>query len=176
MKYFSLSFIPERNDVNKKAILISILFGNEKSKMLSDILFMCAFIVIGFLSSQYEIIFYAFLSFILIPRIVAIITVFSQIKYNNESQLARRPVTVDFYGDHFVYRYIPTEKFKGTFEKHYAFSRVTNVIDSSNAIAFAFGETDTVLIPKRALDPEKHTMISNLIENYFKGKFIKVDI
>ncbi len=176
MKYFSLSFIPERNDVNKKAILISILFGNEKSKMLSDLLFTCAFIVIGFLSGQYEIIFYAFLSFILIPRIVAIITVFSQIKYNNESQLARRPVTVDFYGDHIVYIFGSTERFKGSFERHYAFSDVTSVIDSSRAIAFSFGENESVVIPKRILDSEKSQMIGNLIENLFKSKYIKVDI
>ncbi len=176
MKYFSVSFLPEKKDVNKKAILISILFGDGKNKMLSKLLFICAFICIGFFMQQYELIYYAFLSFIVIPKIAGVITVFSQIKQNNESQLARRPVTVDFYGDHIVYSFGSTERFKGNFEKHYAFTDVTGVIDSISSIAFSFGENDTVIIPKRVLNNENSQMINNLIENFFKNKLVKVDI
>ena len=176
MKYFSVSFFPERRDVNKKAILISVLFGDNKNKMLSNLMFICAFIFIGFLMEQYELIYYAFLSFIVIPKIAGIITVFSQIKKNNESQLAKRPVTVDFYADHLVYCFGSTERFKGSFEKHYAFSKVTGVVDSISSLAFSFGENDTVIIPKRALSYENSQMINNLIENLFKNKLVKVDI
>lgn len=176
MKYFSVSFNPENKDVNKKAILISILLGNEKNKMLSNLLFMCAFICIGFFMSQYEIIYYAFLSFIVIPRIAAVISVFSQIKANNESQLAQRPVTVDFYADHIVYCFGSTERFKGNFEKHYSFTDVVSVIDSISSFAFSFSENDTVMIPKRVLNDENVQMINNLIENLFKNKLVKVDI
>ena len=176
MKFFSVSFNPEKKDVNKKAILISIIFGNEKNKMLSNLLFICAFICIGFFMKQYEIIYYAFLSFIVIPRIAAIITVFSQIKKNSESHMTRRPITVDFYGDHIVYKFGSTDRFRGTFEKHYAFSNVSSVIDSISSIAFSFGENDSVVIPKRALSYENIQMINNLIENLFKNKLVKVDI
>ncbi len=176
MKFFSISFNPENKDVNKKAILLSIIFGNEKRKMLFNLLFICAFICIGFFLKQYEIIYYAFLSFIAIPRIAAVITVFSQIKANNKSQLARRPVKIDFYDDHIVYIFCRNEKFKGTFEKHYAFSKVTGVIDSISSIAFSFGENESVVIPKRALSYENSQMIGNLIDNLFKNKYIKVDI
>ncbi len=176
MKYFSVSFLPEKKDVNKKAILISILFGDAKNKMLTKLLFMCAFICIGFFMDQYELIYYAFLSFIVIPKIAGVITVFSQIKQNNESQLARRPVTVDFYGDHIVYSFGSTERFKGNFEKHYAFKDVTGVIESISSLAFSFGENDTVIIPKRVLNNENSQMINNLIENLFKNKLVKVDI
>ncbi len=176
MKYFSVNFLPERQDVNKKAIFISILFGEAKNKMLSKMLLMCMFIVFGFMMSQYELIYYAFLSFIVIPKISDIITVFSQIKKNNESQMAHRSITVDFYGDHIVYRFGSTERFKGNFEKHYAFSDVTGVIDSISSLAFSFGEKDSVVIPKRALSYENSQMINNLIENLFKNKLVKVDI
>lgn len=174
MKYFSVNFIPEKVDVNKKALLFNI-FSVRKERLLFDILMLCFVIGMAFVITQYELILFAFLSVFIIPRVTAIILLFSQIN-KSETKLSKRPVTIDFYGDHFVYRYNSTVRFKGTFEKHYAFSKVTNVIDSSNAIAFAFGEADTVLIPKRALDSEKSTMIANLIENLFKNKFIKVDI
>lgn len=176
MKYFSVSFSPEKSDVNKKAILISILFGDMKDKMLSKLLIICGFICFGFFVSQYELIYYAFLSFIFIPKIASVITVLSQIKISNESFLACRPVTVDFYGDHIVYSFGSTESFRGNFERHYAFSEVTNVIESSNSVAFSFGEKDSVVIPKRALNEESAQMIKNLIENLFKNKFIRVDI
>lgn len=174
MKYFSIDFIPEKTDVNKKAVLFN-LFAFDKAKFLPTILIICLFSAFAYFIGQYELILYVLVSILIVPKVSQMILLFSQIN-KNETELSKRPVTVDFYGDHFVYRYIPTDKFRGNFEKHYAFSKVTNVIDSSKAIAFAFGETDTVLIPKRALDEEKHTMISNLIENYFKDKFIKVDI
>ena len=176
MKYFSVSFLPEKKDVNKKAIFISILFSDNKNKLLSKLLFICAFICIGFFMEQYELIYYAFLSFILIPKIADIITVFSQVKKSNESHLARRPITVDFYGDHLVYSFGCTERFKGSFEKHYAFRNVTGVIESINSIAFSFGEKESVVIPKRALSDENRQMIDNLIENLFKNKLVKVDI
>lgn len=174
MKYFSIDFIPEKNDVNKKAVLFN-LFAFDKAKFLPTILIICMFSALAYFIGQYELIFYVLVSLLIVPKVSQMILLFSQIN-KSDTELSKRPVTIDFYGDHFVYRYIPTEKFKGSFEKHYAFSSVTNVIDSSNVIAFAFGETNTVLIPKRALDEEKSTMISNLIENYFKSKFIKVDI
>ncbi len=176
MKYFSVEFIPEKKDVNKKAVLISIFFGDNKNKMLTKLLFICAFICIGFFMEQYELIFYAFMSFIMIPKIADIITVFSQIKKSNESKLAQRPITVDFYGDHIVYSFGSTERFRGCFEKHYAFRNVTGVIDSINSIAFSFGERESVVIPKRALSDENRQMIDNLIENLFKNKLVKVDI
>lgn len=176
MKYFSVSFLPEKKDVNKKAVLISVLFGDVKNQILPKLLFMCGFIFIGFFMEQYELIYYAFLSFIVIPKIAALITVFSQIKQNNESQLSRRPVTVDFYADHIVYSFGSTERFKGSFERHYAFTDVTGVIDSISSLAFSFGENDTVIIPKRVLTGETGQMINNLIENLFKNKLVKVDI
>lgn len=176
MKYFSVSFFPEKKDVNKKAILISILFGDMKNKMLSKLIIICLFICFGFFMSQYELIYYAFLSFIVIPKIADIITVFSQIKKNNESHMAHRPVTVDFYADHIVYSFGSTERFKGNFEKHYAFRDVTGVVDSIGSLAFSFGERDSVVIPKRALSYENSQMINNLIENLFKNKLVKVDI
>lgn len=174
MKYFSVDFIPEKIDVNKKALLINI-FSVRKEKLLFDVLMLCFVIGAAFIISQYELIFFAFLSVIIIPRLTAIIILFSQMN-NSETKLSKRPVTIDFYGDHIVYTCNSTEIFKGNFEKHYAFNKVTNVIDSSNAIVFAFGEADTVVIPKRALNSEKNMMISNLIENLFKNKFIKIDI
>ncbi|MBE6774946.1 MAG: hypothetical protein E7543_02015 [Ruminococcaceae bacterium] len=176
MKFFSVSFLPEKQDINRKAILISILFGDMKSKMLSRMIIICMFICFGFLMSQYELIYYAFLSFIVIPKISELITVFSQIKKNNESHMARRPVTVDFFGDHIIYRFGSTERFRGSFEKHYAFRDVTGVVDSKGALAFSFGERDSVVIPKRALTDESRQMINNLIENLFKSKLIRVDI
>lgn len=174
MKYFSVDFIPEKTDVNKKAIFFN-LFAFDKAKFLPTVVLICMFSALAYFIGQYELIFYVLLSLLIVPKVSQIILLFSQIN-KNETELSKRPVTVDFYGDHFVYRYIPTDKFRGNFEKHYAFNKVTSVIDSNKAIAFAFGETDTVLIPKRALDEEKSMMISNLIENYFKSKFIRVDI
>lgn len=174
MKYFSVDFIPEKRDINKKALLIN-LFAVDKNKLIPKLLIICMLIIFAFFIGQYELIFYVFLSLFIVPKITEIILILSQIK-KGESELSKRPVTIDFYGDHFIYRYNSTIRFKGNFEKHYAFSKVTNVIDSSNAIAFAFGESDTVLIPKRALDAEKNIMIANLIENLFKNKFIRVDI
>ena len=90
--------------------------------------------------------------------------------------MTRRPITVDFYGDHIVYKFGSTDRFRGTFEKHYAFSNVSSVIDSISSIAFSFGENDSVVIPKRALSYENIQMINNLIENLFKNKLVKVDI
>ena len=176
MKYFSVSFSPEERDINKKAILISVLFSDVKKQMLPKLLFICGFIFFGFFMEQYELIYYAFLSFIIIPKAASLITVFSQIKQNNESQLSRRPVTVDFYGDHIVYSFGSTERFRGSFERHYAFCDVISVIDSIGSFAFSFGENDTVIIPKRALSDENSQMINNLIENLFKNKLVKVDI
>lgn len=174
MKYFSVDFIPEKADVNKKAILFN-LFAFDKSKFMPKMIIICLFSAMAYFMGQYELIFYVLVSLLIVPKAAEAILLFSQIN-KSETELSKRPVTIDFYSDHLVYRYIATEKFKGNFEKHYALSKVTNVIDSSNAIAFAFGETDTVLIPKRALNEEKREMISNLIENYFKGRFIRVDI
>ncbi len=176
MKFFSVSFNPEKKDVNKKAILLSIIFGNDKKQLLPKLFIICGFICFGFFMSQYELIYYAFLSLIAIPKIVAAILVFSQIRTNNESMLAQRLVTVDFYSDHIVYIFGSTERFKGNFEKHYAFSDVTSVIDSISSFAFSFGENDAVIITKRVLSDENSQMINNLIENLFKNKLVKVDI
>ncbi len=176
MKFFSVSFNPEKKDVNKKAILLSILFGNDKKQMLPKLFILCGFICFGFFMSQYELIYYAFLSLIIIPKIIASLIVFSQIRKNSESLLAQRPVTVDFYGDHIVCVFGSTERFRGSFEKHYAFTGVTGVIDSLSSFAFSFGENDTVIIPKRVLNDENSRMINNLIENLFKNKLVKVDI
>lgn len=176
MKYFSVSFIQEKRDTNLKAIIISILFGDMKDKILSRLLIMCAFICLGFFMGQYELIYYAFLTFIIIPKVADVLMVISQINKNEASQMSKRPITVDFYGDHIVYFFGSTNRFKGNFEKHYAFSEVTGVVESKNAIAFSFGEKESLIIPKRALNNESIELIGNLIENLFKNKFVKVDL
>ncbi len=176
MKYFSVSYIPEAEDTNKKAIIVSILFGDIKNKLSVNLLVLCLFIAFSFFMKQYELIYYAFLSVIIIPKIVSIITVLSQIKSSNELSMMKRPITVDFYGDHIVHISGSTERFKGSFEKHYPFTDVTSVIESKVSLVFDFGEKGSVLIPKRALNNESSKMIGNLIENLFKNKFVKVDI
>ncbi|MBQ3137406.1 MAG: hypothetical protein IJB74_08005 [Clostridia bacterium] len=176
MKYFSVSFLPEKEDTNKKAILISILFGDEKKNLPVKLFVLCSFIAFSFFMKQYELIYYAFISLIVIPKIANIITVFSQIKSSNKLLMMKRPITVDFYGDHIVHIMGSTERFKGSFERHFPFSDVKAVIDSKLSLSFDFGEKGSVLIPKRALNSESIRMINNLIENLFKNKLVKVDI
>ncbi len=176
MKYFSVSFIPEKEDTNKKAILISILFGDIKNKLPVKLFILCSFIAFSFFMKQYELIYYALITLIVIPKLVSIITVLSQIRSSNELFMMKRPITVDFYGDHIVHIMGSTERFKGSFERHFPFSDVKAVIDSKLSLAFDFGEKGSVLIPKRALNSENSQMINNLIENLFKNKLVKVDI
>ena len=176
MKYFSVSFLHEKEDTNKKAILISILFGDVKKNLSVNLFILCSFIAFSFFMKQYELIYYAFVSLIVIPRLVNAITVFSQIKSSNELYMMKRPIRVDFYGDHIVHIMGSTEMFKCSIERHFPFSDVKAVIDSKLSLAFDFGEKGSVLIPKRVLTAESSQMINNLIENLFKNKLVKVDI
>ena len=162
-------YIDDIKESNKKAILISILFGDAKKNLLVNLFVFCSFIAFSFFMNQYELIYYAFVSIIVIPRLVNVITVFSQIKSSNELSMMKRPITVDFYSDHIVHIMSSTERFKGSFERHYPFSDVKAVIDSKLSLAFDFGEKGSVLIPKRALNSENSYMINNLIENLFKN-------
>ena len=174
MKYFSVSFIPEKNDINKKAIFLN-LFSFDKNRLMPKIGIISAFVIFAIFLKQFELAFYAVISLLFVPKAAETVLLLSQIE-KGDTDLSKRPVTLDFYSDHFVYRYTPTEKFRGNFEKHYSFRKVTGVIESNNAIAFTFGENETVLIPKRAINEETGVLISNLINNLFKSKFIKVNI
>lgn len=173
MKYFSVNYIPQKDDVIKRGFLPSLLALEKGDAMkIISVIFLVAF---AFYLKQYELAVYSLIAFLAIPKISKSIF-FSSQKKMSESDLMKRPVTVDFYGDHIVYIYNPTEKYKGVFERHFGFDKVTNVVDYRKFIAFIFKDNTSIFIPKRALDISQIEMIYNLITNLFSDRFIKADI
>ena len=86
----------------------------------------------------------------------------------------KRPITVDFYGDHLVYTLGSDNSYKGKSERHLGFDKLENIFDFNEAFIFSFTSEGGINIPKRAMSPEQIDMVYNLVENLFKNKYVKV--
>lgn len=166
MKYFSLTLNLTKADYEsyEKKVSKDVLLMRMKQLAIPFIIF-C---VIGAIFDLFNIFLscFLFVSALIIPAMVN--KDFSN-KCRNNSKLVRRPMTVDFYSDHFVVSSVPDEFLKGRTERHYGFDTVGNVFESSEYFYFIFKTNNILIIPKKALDEEKFGMIKNLINNLFSN-------
>ena len=88
--------------------------------------------------------------------------------------LLNKPITVEFYEDHFVVRNKPDEISESFSEKHYGFDTVVNAFESEEYFYFIFSTNNILIIPKRAVDEEQKDNIKNLIDNLFSGIYRKI--
>lgn len=171
MKYFSVSFLPEKKDVPKQSVIPDIKSFMNPAFFIR---LMITLLFSGFMwyASDESAAIFMFISFMIAPIVANNIYYFSYMKSIFTSKLTTRQVNIDFYADHLVYILSPDSNYKGKNERHFGFDRVVNVFEFPNAFIFAFKDEGGVNIPKRALNEEQTDMIYNLIDNMFKDKFV----
>lgn len=173
MKYFSISFNQQKQDMpkqSKKINLNSIKSPEKLIRMAISVIFAAGMFYMG----EKEMAVFVLISFLLIPFVAKTVFNFSYVKSVYKSKLMNRTVSVDFYDDHLVYNYLPDSNFKGNSERHYGFDTLSNIFELPEMFIFVFGQQGGFNIPKRAINEEQMEMIFNLINNLFKAKYSKV--
>lgn len=174
MKYFSLSFKPEKIDYDYyykdfgKALLL-----NQFKRALFSLTFIIVMLI--FFSASGTATYYVPISFIFI------ITTFMPIFYSKkmsyfllDSRQMRKENLYDFYADHIEIKIREDETSKSTTEKHLKMSGFTSVTESKTNFYFSYMNEKMMIIPKRVLDEEKYGMIKNLIDNYFSNVYMAI--
>ena len=174
MKYFSISFFSDKKDVPKQNFLFDIsIFQNPAMKM--RIIITIAFAAMMFMMSNASVAAFMIISFLAIPAITSSVYNNSYLSSIYKSKTMKRPVTVDFYGDHLVFTLERDLFYKGKSERHMPFDKLENIFDFNDAFIFSFKNESGINIPKRVLTPEQTEMIYNLVDNLFKNKYLKIN-
>ena len=173
MKYFSVSFFSEKNDVPKQKLPFDIsIFQNPAMRI--RIIITLVFAAVLFVMDSASVALFMVISFLIIPSIASNIYNNSYISSIYKSKTMKRPITVDFYGDHLVFTLESDLFYKGKSERHLGFDKLENIFDFNEAFIFSFKNEGGINIPKRAMSPEQIDMVYNLVENLFKNKYVKV--
>lgn len=170
MKNFSISFSLSKEDYKNFYKTINKAFMPRRLKF-SAITFVVAF-VLAFMK-YYSL---AVTSICLMCILFFLGDFVNQIyilRMNDKSKIGRRRTTVDFYSDHFEIIYLPDEAFKGKSERHYPFSSVKMVLQSSDYLYFKTDDFTTLIIPRRDIDPEANEKIKNMIDNLYPDRFLE---
>lgn len=165
---FSLTYLLTKEDFSsyEKKLKIATYLNRFKSMLLPLILIVAAgiFMGSGYIFSGI----FFFLAMIVFPDII-------NSEYKNKtakaSLLLKKPITVEFYEDHFVVRCDPDEISKSFSEKHYGFDTVVNVFEAEDYFYFIFSTNNILIVPKRVLSDEEKDNIKNLIDNLFAEKY-----
>ncbi len=165
---FSLTYLLTKEDFSsyEKKLKIATYLNRLKSMLLPLILITAIglFFDMGYIFSAV----FFFLGMIFFPDIV-------NSDYKNKtskaSLLLKKPITVEFYEDHFVVRCVEDEISKSFSEKHYGFDTVVNVFEAADYFYFIFSTNNILIIPKRVLSDEEKDSIKNLIDNLFSKIF-----
>lgn len=171
MKYFTLSYFLTGEDYEEyDAIYISDLI---KVNLKKTILYLIPVIIFCFIDISLAVLIalMALVSFLL-----PIISCKEYGKRRNASFIFDRETAVDFYGDHIIVNYLPNERHRGNVEIHYGFDKVYKVIETGKYFYFMFKNSTMVLIPKSAIGEQEYSMIKNLINNFFMGKYFFIQL
>ena len=168
---FSLTYLLTKEDFSSyEKKLKAATYLNRIKGMILPLIFIVAIGI--FMGSGYVfsgILF--FLSMIVFPDII-------NSEYKNQtskaSLLLKKPITVEFYEDHFVVRNNPDEISKSFSEKHYGFDTVVNVFEATDYFYFIFSTNNILIVPKRVLSDEQKDNIKNLIDNLFSDRYRKI--
>ena len=173
MKYFSVSFIPQKDDVPKQK------FPLDLSLLQNPATVMRLFITIGFTAVMWfmgdtSVALFMLVSFLVMPFVANSIYRYSFISSTHKGKMIKRPVTVEFYADHLVYVLESDFNYKGIFQRHYGFDSLQQIYDFPGVFIFLFKNEGGVTIPKRAMNEDQISMVYNLVDNLFKNKYIKM--
>lgn len=91
-----------------------------------------------------------------------------------KSPMVKRDQTVDFYEEHIVLTYKPSNGFRGTSVKHFPMKAVLFVFEGEKSISFITKNLGMIIIPKRILTAEDAEKLDNLISNVFSDKYKKI--
>ncbi len=172
MKYFSVSFFQQKDDYpgfNLKRSLASLLNPEMMIRVVIGIFLAVAI----YMTADASVAVFALISFLVIPVVANEIYNSSRVNSYFKYKITKRPITIDFYNDHIVYTFERNEKYKGIYERHYGFDTLQAVAEFEKIFNLAF-KNESVIIPKRALSEEQTQMVYNLIDNYFKDKYVKM--
>ncbi|MDD6147092.1 MAG: YcxB family protein [Oscillospiraceae bacterium] len=175
MKYMSLSFYYEKGDCGKFSA--ADLFRASLHEMIRSKLWipLAAVLIMVAVMRMFAVIPAMILIYLFIPVLVQLAMRKRSLQMFDVSEKKRRPVTVDFYGDHIVYCYGSCEGFRSSRERHIAFSMITTVLESPESFLFVLDDTSGFHLPKRVLGSEQEQMIRNLVENVFKDRYAKIN-
>lgn len=174
MKYFSLSFRPEKRDYNDyyKDFGKLFLINQLKRSIASFVLFgVLCFMLSSSGSGIYVLpFFFIFVATSFMPLIYSRkLSVFFL-----QSKQMQRESRYDFYADHIEIHIEPDATSQQKSEKHFKLSGFTAVTESRTNFYFSYMNEKMMIIPKRVLTQENYEMIENLIQNYFSGVYNKV--
>ena len=173
MKYFSLSYKPEKYDYQnyyrdfRKANLI-----NQFKRTAFSIVFAVIITVLFFRSES--------IGFVIPIVFILFISFFMPLVYSKKisidsllSKYSQNENRYDFYADHIEIHYSDSEG-RLKIEKHLEMRGFTAVAESSSNFYFSYKNDRMLIIPKRILDEEKYGMIKNLIKNYFSDIYMAI--
>ncbi len=174
MKYFSLSFKPDKIDYDfyykdfRKGLLL-----NQLKKSLFSIIFIISLFV--FTSSGENVTMVFPVVFIILASVFMPLLYSKKMSFFllNSRQLKKENV-YDFYSDHIEIRIGADESSTSTIEKHLKMSGFTAVTESKTNFYFSYMNEKMMIIPKRVLNEETYGMIRNLIDNYFSNVYMTI--
>ena len=174
MKYFSLSFKPEKVDYEfyYKDFKKGLLFNQMKKSLFSIIFLLTIFIFTSYGESTtlaFPVVF-VFIASIFMPLVYSKKMSFFLL----ESRQLKKENVYDFYSDHIEIRIGADESSKCTTEKHLKMSGFTAVTESKTNFYFSYMNEKMMIIPKRVLNEETYGMIRNLIDNYFSNVYMTI--
>lgn len=164
MKYFSLTYSLTAKDYEsyEKKMFFTIVLGRLK-QLIFPFLIMTVFSV--FIDVSLTVISVClFIIAMILPNMAN--REFSK-STRKKSKLIRKPMTIDFYSDHFEVISEPDMNMKGYSVRHYGFDTVLSVLESDEYFYFIFKTNNILIIPKNILSQEQFGMIKNLIDNLF---------
>lgn len=169
MKYFSLSYKLSAADYDE----YDKIYNRDATKLrLRRLLPVYAIILIvgSFSDLLTTLLFLIFMT--LTSSLIPILINKEFSKARADSTTFKKAMTVEFYDNHIITRLLPDENLRSETEKHYGFDKINRILESETAFYFAFSDNSLLVIPKKYVGQEEHTMIKNLIENLFRNKYL----
>lgn len=170
MKFFSISYTLENEDYKYLSMVINKSFFMQRLKY-TAIALGIAFIFT--LTNLYSLGVMAFFLLLILFFVGDIVNRTYMMKANQKSTIAKRPITVDFYDNHFEIICLPDENYKGKSVRHYPLWAVKIVIENEKHIYFKLEDYSSLIIPKRMIDSESLVKIKNMIDNLYPDRFLE---
>ena len=170
MKSISLSFTPLPHETTEYMRCSEAPYMTVRIKrMIIPFIFCC---IMGLFLNFYICV--CSLCFFAVNIIVSVMLNKNNIRALEQSPVAVRNQTVDFYEDHVEITLNPDMNFKGLSVKHVPMKAIFYVLEGRDCISFITKSFGAVTVPKRILNGQDEEKIRNLIDNLFSDKYNKI--
>ncbi len=170
MKHFSISYTVTKEDYDCFNKEVNKAMLHKRLKFTAVMLAISLlFFLLGLYSMGVTVFFGIFINFF----VGDIVNRTYMMKTTLKSKIGKRPVTIDFYNDHFEILHFPDEYYKGKSEKHYPLWAVKMVIENKDYFYFKLEDYSTLIIPKRDVENENILKIKNMIDNLYPDRFLE---